>query len=503
MNRAAGMKWIIGGSEDHHKHLPDDIRRVVDSLQRKMATQREGLAESFNGDTALFAARAPGRLDVMGGIADYSGSMVLQRPIAESAVALCQRTTGSTIRIFSQTEDGSASLLQSTLSVKDFYDNDTGRPSSLVVMHDYFCSLPVDQQWSAYVAGAFSVLILEYDLRVESGFSLYLESTVPIGKGVSSSAAIEVASMRAIAVMLSLDLTAQKLAVLCQRLENVLVGAPCGLMDQMTSSAGAEGHLLTLLCQPDIVKEPTQLPTELSVWGIDSGVRHCVSGADYTSVRVAAFMGYRILLEVAGMANSETAANAIQDNRWEGYLANVTVSELDQSLVFTLPDSMQGEEFVQRYGETTDTVTRVDPTREYAVKACTSHPVKEHFRVRLFRQLAQSLSTGVWDEESAQLMGECMYQSHASYSRCGLGSPGTDDIVGRLRNMGAENGIYGARITGGGSGGTVAILARHDAGRAIRAVAREYQAAAGIGGYVFEGTSAGATAHRLRGGGAK
>lgn len=203
------------------------------------------------------------------------------------------------------------------------------------------------------------------------------------------------------------------------------------------------------------------------------------------------------------MANSETTPNAIQDNRWEGYLANVTVSELDQFLVSALPDSMQGDEFMQRFGETTDTVTCVDPTREYAVKACTSHPVREHFRVRLFRQLAQALSTGSWDEESAQLMGECMYQSHASYSSCGLGSPGTDDIVSRLRKMGAENGIYGARITGGGSGGTVAILARHDADRKIRAVAREYQATSGIGGYVFEGTSAGATVHRLPGGGAR
>jgi L-arabinokinase len=85
-----------------------------------------------------------------------------------------------------------------------------------------------------------------------------------------------------------------------------------------------------------------------------------------------------------------------------------------------------------------------------------------------------------------------MYQSHESYGACGLGSDGTDAIVRTVRNAGAPAGLYGARITGGGSGGTVAILARADAGAAIESIAHLYEKETGRVPYVFSGTSSGA-----------
>jgi L-arabinokinase len=85
-----------------------------------------------------------------------------------------------------------------------------------------------------------------------------------------------------------------------------------------------------------------------------------------------------------------------------------------------------------------------------------------------------------------------MYASHASYSACGLGSDGTDRLVALAREAGPEAGVYGAKITGGGSGGTVAFLGRADAGDMIRDIARRYAAETGRGGQVFEGSSEGA-----------
>ena len=85
-----------------------------------------------------------------------------------------------------------------------------------------------------------------------------------------------------------------------------------------------------------------------------------------------------------------------------------------------------------------------------------------------------------------------MYASHASYSACGLGSDGTDLLVDLARAAGAAAGIYGAKITGGGSGGTVAILAREDAADRVRRIAAEYAERTGREPYVFEGTSDGA-----------
>src|SRR5262249_54567967 len=149
--------------------------------------------------------------------------------------------------------------------------------------------------WAAYAAGVFLVLARERGVSFEGGARILIASDVPEGKGVSSSAALEVAGMSGVAAAYGVPLGARGTALLCQKVENLVVGAPCGVMDQMTAACGEEGQLLALLCQPAELLAPLRLPEDVAVYGIDSGIRHAVSGADYASVRVAAFMGYAIL----------------------------------------------------------------------------------------------------------------------------------------------------------------------------------------------------------------
>jgi L-arabinokinase len=106
----------------------------------------------------------------------------------------------------------------------------------------------------------------------------------------------------------------------------------------------------------------------------------------------------------------------------------------------------------------------------------------------LFRQLLLDAPS----EERRRLLGELMYESHASYSACGLGSKGTDQIVSNARAEGPANGVYGARITGGGSGGTVAILGSAESGDTIRRIAERYESVAGYRPHIFRGSSPGA-----------
>jgi L-arabinokinase len=91
-------------------------------------------------------------------------------------------------------------------------------------------------------------------------------------------------------------------------------------------------------------------------------------------------------------------------------------------------------------------------------------------------------------------MGELMYAAHASYSACGLASEGTDLLVEMVRERGPDSGLYGAKITGGGSGGTVAILGRSSADPLIDELAREYSRRSGRDAYIFRGSSPGAAA---------
>jgi L-arabinokinase len=226
-----------------------------------------------------------------------------------------------------------------------------------------------------------------------------------------------------------------------------------------------------------------------------------VTGADYGDVRVGAFMGYRVLADLAGLpisAGSRAGHVRVEDHRWHGYLANVspgTFLEFEHAI----PGSLHGATFLGRYEGTTDLVTEVDPAKTYAVWKPTAHPIYEHARVMEWGQLLSGArgAEGAEDANSAvvaERLGALMYQSHGSYSACGLGSDGTDLLVALAREAGPAQGIYGAKITGGGSGGTVAILARRDAGERVAGIGREYERRTGRTAYLFEGSSPGAAA---------
>jgi L-arabinokinase len=334
--------------------------------------------------------------------------------------------------------------------------------------------------WAAYVAGVFLVLMRERGVTLSSGCRIVISSSVPEGKGVSSSAALETAVMQAAVSALQIRIEPEAMAILCQKAENLVAGAPCGVMDQMTCLCGERGALLALLCQPAELQPAVGIPEELSLWGIDSGERHAVTGSDYVSVRTGAFMGYRIL---AGL-----------ERRWNGYLANISPEEFEREYVGRLPEQMLGSEFLHQYSWWPDSVTTVDPARVYRVRQPAAHPVYEHRRVTLFR----SLLTERGGEQQWKELGQLMYESHAGYSACGLGSEGTDAIVRLVQSEGPANGLYGARITGGGSGGTVAVLGRSDARQAIGRVAAKYAGITGYRPYIFEGSSAGAAQFRSR-----
>jgi L-arabinokinase len=423
----------------------------------------------FDRERDIVVTRAPGRLDLMGGIADYSGSLVLQWPLRAATLAALQLDPEPRVRVVSL--DGEANGRDVAFEIALDALLPEGRPLEYADARALFAR-EGRTRWAAYAAGGLLVLARERGLRASCGLRLLIRSDVPEGSGVSSSAALEVAALHAMAVAYGVALEPRELALLCQQVENLVVGAPCGVMDQMTAACGREGELLALLCQPAELVGMIAVPPEIEIWGIDSHVRHAVSGSDYGRVRVGAFMGARILAERTGRA---------------GYLANVTPAELAER-VADLPETITGEEFLRRYGGTTDPVTHVDPAQTYAVRQPTCHPVHEHPRVRTFAELLAAPP----GERSLERLGKLMYESHASYSACGLGSPATDRLVALVRDAGPRRGFFGAKITGGGSGGTVAVLGRR--GADVQAVASAYAEETGLPPRVFSGSSPGAAA---------
>jgi galactokinase len=433
-------------------------------------------ANFFTSKSPVFVARAPGRLDVMGGIADYSGSLVLQLPIDRHTIAMLQPYSEPWLDILT-VRDGRQ--FRASLPLDEFMES---TPKSLAARY------PADDSdhWASYVFGvAYACLVRNaaHAPGASRGFKMFIESNIPEGKGVSSSAALEVSSLAAIAAGFDVELSAEEIAFAGQWAENHVAGAPCGIMDQMTSACGRRDHLLRLRCQPATIEGHVAIPPGFRFFGVDSGIRHAVAGADYGTVRAAAFMGYRMIASLAGFdVEPDDDRVRVHDDRWHGYLANIPPEYFVEHFASALPLRMKGADFLAQFGGITDHVTRVQPDRSYPVRVATAHPVRENARVEQFATLLGELNDR---RDAANEMGALMAASHFSYSACGLGSDGTDRIVELVVQAGEARGLYGAKITGGGSGGTVAVFGTEGSESAIREIARRYESETGRRAEVF------------------
>ena len=393
--------------------------------------EKVGSSPLFARDEPIVVARAPGRLDVLGGIADYSGSLVLALPLAAAALAAAQLRPDGRVVVVS----GSRRLALPA-------DDVLGLP--LEGLARRFAG---DDAWAAYVLGPVALLAREERIALR-GLRLVISSDVPEGKGVGSSAAVEVAVLQAVAACLNLSVEPRRLALLGQQAEHLLAAAPCGAMDQMAAACGRSGELLTLLCRPAEIVGSIPLPPPLVLWGIDSGVPHAVAGVRYRRARCAAFMGKALL----GCDDEYLAALEPSAVQAEG-----------------LPERLSGDEFLKLGLRVEDPFSVVEPKAVYPVRAATLYPLAEQARVRLSEEL-----------------GALMAESNAGYSSCGLGTARTDALVEAVGNAGWARGLAGARVSGGGSGGTVVVLAREGAEPLIREIVAE------LGSGLVGGSSAGA-----------
>jgi len=225
-----------------------------------------------------------------------------------------------------------------------------------------------------------------------------------------------------------------------------------------------------------------EIPSNTAFVGINSMVKHSVGGAAYGDVRIGAFMGKRIINHI----RTKIGEQPIQ------YLTELAADSFEKDYRGALPETMVGSEFLVKYQSHGDPITKIQPDATYRILGPTSHPVYENHRVLQFIDHLKAASDK--NENALIAAGECMFASHESYrDNCLLSVPEVDFIVEAVRARGPQKGLYGAKITGGGSGGTVAVFGNKEAlAREIPAIAREYKRLTGLEADVFEGTSPGA-----------
>lgn len=194
----------------------------------------------------MIRAWAPGRVNLIGDHTDHTGGLVLPM-----AIDLGTMVTGS--------RGGDVVELRSPIE-----------PEPAIVPLDVADPAAVSPGWARYVAGIVA------ELRPPVGFSGSVDTTLPVGAGLSSSAALEVA----VALAVGFDGAAVDLARLGQRAEQRASGVPCGIMDQLASASGVVEHVLLIDCT-SLEVQPVPLPDDLEVVVVDSGQRRELATSAY------------------------------------------------------------------------------------------------------------------------------------------------------------------------------------------------------------------------------
>ncbi|WP_023588251.1 galactokinase [Streptomyces thermolilacinus] len=358
---------------------------------------------------------APGRVNLIGEYTDFNDGFVMPLALPHTAVAAVARRTDGRLRLHS------AQAQADGCAQSDGRARVEGR-QGVVELEAAALRPGAVPGWAAYPAGVVWAL-REAGHPVGGGADIQLSSTVPTGAGLSSSAALEVVTALALNDLYGLGLTGPELAVLARRAENAFVGVPCGVMDQMASACCASGHLLHLdtrdLTCRQVPFDPAGHALRLLV--VDTGVRHALGDGAYAERR----------------AGCEAGARALG------------VRTLREVPYDTLPEALG----------------RLD---DPAVRACVRHVVSENRRVE--RTMA------LLDAGDVRAVGAVLSDGHASLrDDLRVSCPELDLVVSSALSAGA----LGARMTGGGFGGSAVVLAGEDAADTVASAVAGAFAAAG------------------------
>ena len=370
-----------------------------------MADRASQLFGRCFGHAPQWMVAAPGRVNLIGEHTDYNDGFVLPMAIERYTVMAGGRNAGLEVTLHSVTTGETA-----TFSVRSGVAR--GEPA-----------------WSNYVRGV--VAGFQQGGMKPAGFDAVIDSTLPYGGGVASSAALEVATATLLEAMSRKALDPLEKALLCQRAEHEFAGVPCGIMDQFTSILARKDEALLLDCRSRTATPVPMTDPTVSVMIINTNVRHRLAEGEYAKRRLQCEAAARVLKVPA--------------------LRDATLAALD-----TARGDMEPVAFKRA-----------------------RHVISENERTL---QAADAIRASDWPT-----VGRLMYASHASLrDDYEVSCPELDVVVDIAQTIGQSGGVIGCRMTGGGFGGCAVSLVKADAAASItRAIDGAYEKRCGRQAIIF------------------
>lgn len=373
-----------------------------DGLDEQIAATGRAFVDAFGG-SATIAAVAPGRVNLIGEHTDYNGGFVLPMAIERQSVVMVRPRKDKLARLRSTALPGVAEFP---------VDIDGGALKSAPIGLG-------GPDWSRYLRG---VVAFSY---TPCGFDLMVDSNVPAGGGLSSSASIELATATALEALGGVAFDPVTKAKLCQMAEHRYGGTPCGIMDQFIIAMGRRGCALLIDCRDHSTRDVPMDDEGLAVLIINSNVKHELSGGEYAQRR----------------AQCEAAA---------GGLGVSSLRDADMAVLEAAKAKM--DDVLYRRAR---------------------HVVCENARTLAF---ADAVASRDWNTVS-----QAMFASHDSLrDDYEVSTPELDLLVKLAAEHRGAGGLIGARMTGGGFGGCTVNLVRADKADAVaQTICKAYRSRTG------------------------
>lgn len=357
---------------------------------------RSKFQETYNREPRIF--RAPGRVNLIGEHVDYNDGFVLPMAIDREAVVAAAPRRDSLFKIYALDVD----------ETKEFDLNDEPQRMRGI--------------WLDFIEGTIRLLKEKFP-KLTTGADICFTSSVPIGAGLSSSAALEIAFGFTVLTLNEIGVNRIVLARAAQQAEHEFVGAKIGIMDQLTSALGKAGHALLIDCRLLDIKPIPLNFRDAQIVVCDSGVKHDLATGEYNTRRAECEEGLKILRSKMPGVRALRDVSAVDFEKYQALLPE-TIRKRCRHVINEIKRTVQATEML-KFGRSAD-------------------------------------------------FGKLMYESHVSLrDDYAVSSPELDFLVETARGI---NGVFGARMTGGGFGGcTVNLIGKSAVGEFQVIVRREYE----------------------------